>query len=138
MIEHKGTVISVTDRELVVEIINQATCIGCKAKSFCSLSGQNEKLISLPLKQNQKWNVGEEVVVELKASLGFKAVFLMYVLPLFFLLLPLFTLPYLGVSELLTGLSALMAPAIGYFFVWLFRRRIEKEYIFAAKKLNFA
>jgi len=138
MIEHKGTVISVLDQILVVEIINHATCAGCKAKSFCSLSEQNEKWISLPIKAGQTWRVGEEVMVELRSLLGFKAVFLMYLLPLLSLLLPLLTLPYLGVSELFTGLFSLTAPLLCYFFVWLFRHRIEKEYIFAAKKLNIA
>ena len=135
MIEHKGKVIGITEQNLYIEVVSESACAGCKAKSFCALSGQKEKIINLPHKEGQTWHTGEEVVVQLKSSLGFKAVLLMYVLPLLFLLLPLFTLPYFGVSELITGLSALLAPALCYFFVWLFRQRIEKEYIFAAKKL---
>ena len=137
MIEHKGTVVSVTDEHILVEVINQSACAGCKAKSFCSLSGQSEKIISIPNQPDTVWHTGEEVMVEIKESLGFKALFLMYILPLLFLLIPLLTLPHFGVSELFTGLSALFAPILCYFFVWLFRRRIEKEVIFAAKKLNF-
>ena len=136
MIAHKGTVISVSERNIVVEVISESACAGCKSKSFCSISGQSEKVISIPRLAGEKWSVGEEVMVVLQASLGYKAVFLMYGLPLVFLLFPLFTLPYFGASELITGVTALLAPLLCYFFVWLFRRRIEKEYIFAAKKLN--
>jgi sigma-E factor negative regulatory protein RseC len=137
MIEHKGRVVSVTEQEMVVEVVSPSTCAGCKAKSFCSLNGEGEKLIALPLKAGETWSVGEEVMVVLHTSLGLKAVLLTYIIPLIFMLIPLFTLPYFGVSELLTGIAAITSPLLYYFFVWLFRYRIEKEVIFAAKKLNF-
>ena len=133
-IEHKGTVVSVTDEQIVVEIINRSACAECKAKGLCSLSEQKEKRIEAAPLPGQSWSVGEEARVSLKTSLGFRAVFLMYVLPLMVLLAVLFTLHALGVSELLTGLAALAAPLVCYWVVWLFRDRIGREYVFVLEK----
>ncbi|MCL1973197.1 MAG: SoxR reducing system RseC family protein [Bacteroidetes bacterium] len=135
MIEHKGTVISVTDQEVLVEIPQQSACASCRARTLCSLSEQTEKRIALPLLPGQHWSVGAEVMVSLSTSLGFKAVFLMYVLPLLSLLAVLFTLSYFKVSELVTGLAALTAPLLCYGVVWLFRDRIGKRCVFVLQKV---
>ena len=137
-IQHKGIVVSVTDQQIVVEIINLSACAGCRAKALCSLSEQKEKQIAVAPLPGQSWRVGEEVVVSLKTSLGFRAVFLMYLLPLLVLLVVLFTLSSLGVSELVTGLAALVAPAFSYWAVWLFRDRIGRRYVFVLEKCIFA
>ena len=136
MIEHQGAIRSVSRYEVIVEIINSSSCSSCKAKSICSLSTRNVKQLSLPIQEGECWQVGEEVKVVLSTSLGLKAVFLIYILPLFLLLSVLFIFPYFNVSELFTGLSALLAPLFYYAIIWLFQSRIEKEVIFALKKLN--
>ena len=133
MIEHNATVVAVTDREVLVAMIHQSSCASCRAKTLCSMSEQKEELTSLPLLPGQKLHVGEEVIVSLRSSLGLKAVFLMYVLPLFALLAVLCTLSYFNVSELVTGLAALIAPLSCYFIVWLFRERIGKEYVLCCR-----
>ena len=136
MIEHRGKVISVTDREVLVEIVSRSACSDCKAKALCSLSEQKEKTITLPQEQRLLWHVGEEVLVGLRASLGLKAVLFAYIFPLMVLLATLFTLPYFHISEFYTGLTALMAPLFCYFLMWLFRGQIKKEVTFVLKKLN--
>jgi len=133
-IQHQGTVVSVTEQEVLVEIINRSACAGCRAKAVCSMSEQKEKHIAIAPLPGQSWGVGEEVLVTLRASLGFRAVLLMYVLPLIVLLVVLFTLNALGVPELVTGLAALAAPALCYWVVWLFRERIGREYVFVLEK----
>jgi len=137
-IQHKGTVISVTEQQVLVEIINRTACAGCRAKTLCSLSEQKEKQIAIASLPGQSWSIGEEVIVSLKTSLGFRAVLLMYLLPLLVLLTVLFTLSSLGVSELITGLAALVAPAFCYLVVWLFRDRIGRKYVFVLEKNIFA
>ena len=135
-IEHKGTVVAVTERQVSVEIINRSACEACNAKSLCSLSNQKEKTIWLPRILGQPWTPGEVVVVSLRSSMGLKAVLISYIIPLLALLAALFGLSYLGVSEWITGVVALGIPLLCYFVVWLLRDRIEKKYIFVLKKLN--
>ena len=127
MIEHKATVVLVSEQEVWVEIIQQSACASCRAKTLCSLSEQKEKRLALPRQAGQNWSVGEEVTVCLSTSLGLKAVFLMYVLPLIVLLAVLFSLSALGVSEWITGLAAFAAPLLCYGMVWLFRDRIGQK-----------
>jgi sigma-E factor negative regulatory protein RseC len=137
LITHTGKIVAIKEKTIAVEIVNISSCAGCRAKTFCSLSNQGEKLIEVPLHIGQPWEMGEEVEISLHSSLGFKAVFIIYVLPLLALLSVLFLMLFLGVSELITGLSALIAPLLCYFVVWLLRSQIEKEYIFAIEKKNF-
>ncbi|MDR2584977.1 MAG: SoxR reducing system RseC family protein [Prevotellaceae bacterium] len=136
-IEHKGTIASLDGSMASVEIVQTSSCAGCRAKTICSVSGQKEKLIRLSLPSGQSWAVGEEVVVSLRGSMGFKAVFLAYVVPLIALLSALFTLSSLGLPDWVTGLSAIAFSLFCYFLVWIFRDRIGKEYIFVLKKLQF-
>jgi len=133
-IQHQGTVVSVTEQEVLVEIINRSACAACRAKAVCSMSEQKEKHIAITPLPGQSWKVGEDAIVSLRTSLGFRAVFLMYVLPSIVLLAVLFTLSSFGLPELLTGLAALAAPALCYWVVWLFRERIGKNYVFVLEK----
>ena len=131
---HTGKVVSATGSEVWVEIVNQSACAHCRAKTLCSLSEQKEKQVSVPIKLGDCWSVGEEVEVSMRASLGYWAVFLMYVLPLIVLLIVLFSLNALGAPEWLTGLGALAAPLFCFGVVWLFRDRIGKQYTFVLQK----
>ena len=71
--------------------------------------------------------------VVLKASMGMKAVWLGYFLPLVVLLGVILGLVALGVAEVPAGLSGIGAVAVYYLLLWLFRDRLKKEYIFTIK-----
>ena len=133
-IAHKGRIVSIEGQVVGVEIVTASACDSCRAKTLCSMSDQKEKLLRLPLGAGQSWEMGEEVVVSLRGSLGLKAVLLVYIVPLLALLAALFGLSFAGVPDWITGLTALVVPLFCYFVVWLFRDRIEKEYIFVLNK----
>lgn len=65
--------------------------------------------------------------------MGHKAVWIAYAFPLLVLLAVLMTLTLLGAGELVSGLAAIAAVGLWYLGVWIFRRRLEKEYIFIIK-----
>ena len=77
--------------------------------------------------------VGDEVEVVLKKSMGYKAVFIAYGLHLVVLFAALMLLGALGVGELWAGLGALGAVAVCYFVLFLFRNKISKDYSFFLK-----
>ena len=62
-----------------------------------------------------------------------KAVMLSYVAPLIVLLAVIIALGALGAGELLSGLIGLGAVGLYYFLLWLFRKRIRREYVFTIK-----
>jgi sigma-E factor negative regulatory protein RseC len=66
--------------------------------------------------------------------MGFKAVWLSYVIPLAVLLAVLLLLVGAGVKEWLSGLLAIAATAVYYLLLWLFREKLSNEYIFYIKE----
>lgn len=69
----------------------------------------------------------------LKASMGMKAVWLAYFVPLLVLLGVILGLIALGVGEVPAGLSGIAAVGVYYFLLWLFRDRLRNEYVFTIK-----
>ena len=83
---HTGQVVSMTPQTTTVRIVSHSACSSCHAASLCGLSEYAEKAIEVPTSPSATYGVGDEVKVVLKASMGFKAVWLAYFLPLVVLL----------------------------------------------------
>ena len=77
--------------------------------------------------------MGDQVEVVLKASMGMKAVWLAYCIPLVVLLAVILGLMALGVAEVPAGLAGIAAVALYYLVLWLLRDRLKNEYIFTIK-----
>lgn len=133
-ISHRGRIVSITPEFTSVEIISESACSACHAKSLCSLSDSKAKLVEVPTSGWADWKVGDEVDVLLKASMGHKAVWLAYVVPLIVLVATLLILLETGAAEVVAGLSAIAAVAVYYLVIWLLRGWLRNEYIFNIKK----
>ena len=127
---HTGKVVSMTPTMTTVQIVSQSACSECHAAGLCGLSEYTEKAIEVPTRPSATYGVGDEVQVVLKASMGFKAVWIAYFLPLVVLLAVALGLIALGVPELVSGLAGLGAVALYYLVVWLLRDRLRNEYVF--------
>jgi len=84
----------------------------------------------VPTDPYASYGVGDEVQVVLKASMGMKAVWLAYVLPLFVLMAVILGLIALGVGEVVSGLAGLGAVGLYYLGLWLLRDRLRNDYVF--------
>jgi sigma-E factor negative regulatory protein RseC len=127
---HTGKVVSMTPKTTTVQIVSQSACSECHAAGLCGLSEYTEKAIEVPTSPSATYGVGDEVQVVLKASMGFKAVWIAYFLPLVVLLAVTIGLIALGVPEVVSGLAGLGAVALYYLVVWLLRDRLRNEYVF--------
>ena len=127
---HTGKVVSMTPQTTTVQIVSQSACSECHAAALCGLSEYTEKAIEVPTRPSATYGVGDEVQVVLRASMGFKAVWIAYFLPLVVLLAVALGLIALGVPELVSGLAGLGAVALYYLVVWLLRDRLRNEYVF--------
>ena len=134
-ISHRGRIVSVTPEQTVVQIVSESACAACHAKGLCSLGDATVKEISLPTRGWDNYAVGDEVNVVLRASMGHKAVWLAYVVPLLVLVAALLGTLAAGGSELVAGLVAIGAVALYYGIIWLLRGRLRKDYIFSIKTL---
>lgn len=133
-ISHKGRILSITPEFTSVEIISESACGSCHARSLCGLGDSKTKVVEVPTRGWDSYEVGDEVDVTLKASMGHKAVWLAYVLPLLVLVCALLVLTSAGVQELYAGLGGLGAVAVWYLLLWLFRSRLKNEYVFNINK----
>ena len=87
----------------------------------------------LPTDPYATYKVGDEVQVYTKMSMGFKAVWLSYVIPLAVLMTLILILTSSGVSEYVSALAAVGAVVLYYFVIWLFRNRLSTEFVFYIK-----
>ncbi len=133
VISHPGTIIDITPEFTTVKFTAPPACSSCHASGFCGASENEEKIIQIPTTLGN-WEIGQEVEVCLKRGMGFKAVWLSYVIPLAVLLAVLLLLVGAGVKEWLSGLLAIAATAVYYLILWLFREKLSNEYIFYIKE----
>lgn len=133
-ISHRGRIVEITPEFTTVEIVSESACASCHAKGLCSLGDIKTKIVQLPTSGWDNYSVGDEVDVVLKASMGHKAVWLAYVVPLIVMVAALLLLGGAGVSELFAGLGAIGAVAVYYFVIWLLRSRLANEYIFKIRR----
>lgn len=136
-ITHRGRVIEMTPEFTTVEIIVSSACSECHAKGLCGMSEDQQKLLSVPTDPYADHKVGDEVAVCTKKTMGLKAVWISYVIPLLVLMILILTLStFLGDSahrEVIAGLGALCGVAVYYLVVWLLRGKLQNEFVFYIK-----
>lgn len=133
-IQHAGVVVKV-DRGIVhVKIIQQSACSGCHAKSICNASESKEKIIEIE-DHTGAYHIGEHVSVWGQTSLGLRAVFLAFVIPLFILLVAIVAGTWLGYRETVTGLAGLLLLVPYYYILYRLRDKLRKQFVFRIEKL---
>ena len=129
-VAHTGKVVSMTPQLTRVSILSHSACVSCHAAGLCGMADAVEKTVDVPTDPRAGYGVGDEVQVVLKASMGMKAVWLAYFLPLLVLLAVALGLIALGVPEAASGLAAIGAVGLYYLGLWLLRGRLRNEYVF--------
>ena len=132
-IVHTGRILEITPDFTTVEIVVSSACASCHAKSLCGMSEEEEKIIMLPTDPYSQHKVGDEVQVCTKMSMGLKAVWISYVIPLAVLMILILSLSSVIESEALRALVAIGGVAVYYFIIWLFRDRLATEFVFYIK-----
>ena len=135
-ISHTGRVESITPETITVGIVSGSACSSCHAAALCGMSEFSKKSVSVPASLSDDYSVGEEVEVVLKASMGHKAVWIGYCIPLVVLLAGLLGALGAGLSEPGSGLAGLGAVALYYFVIWLLRDKLRNVYEFAIRKIK--
>lgn len=129
-IAHKGRIVEIDQDFTTVQILVSSACSSCHAKGLCGMSEEEEKVIMVPTDPYKVYKAGDEVAVHTKMTMGLKAVWISYVIPLAVLMILILSLHSVIGNDLLTGLSAIGGVALYYFCVWLFRERLQNEFVF--------
>ena len=132
-ITHTGKIIEITPDFTTVEIMVSSACASCHAKGLCGMSEEEEKVIMLPTDPYATYKVGDQVQVYTKMSMGLKAAWISYVIPLAVLMILILSLSDVIESEALRALAAIGGVGIYYFFIWLFRDKLANEFVFYIK-----
>ena len=132
-ITHAAKVIEMTHEFTTVEIQVSSACSECHAKGLCGMSEVQEKVISLPTDPYATYNVGDQVQLCTKMSMGMKAVWISYVIPLAILMILILSLSAVFESEAAAGLASVGGVALYYLVIWFFRSRLKNEFVFYIK-----
>lgn len=136
-IRHSGKILEITPDFTTVQIIVSSACSSCHAKAMCGMSEDEEKVIMVPTDPYSEYEVGDEVQVMTKMTMGLKAVWISYVIPLLVLMILILTLSALFegfvYKEIIAGLGALAGVGVYYLVVWLLRGKLRNEFVFYIK-----
>lgn len=129
-IAHTGRILEITPDFTTVQIVVSSACSACHAKGLCGMSEDEEKVIMVPTDPYAEHKAGDEVKVLTKMTMGLKAVWISYVIPLAILMILILSLSSVIGNELLVGLFSIGGVALYYFCIWLFRSRLQSEFVF--------
>ncbi len=135
-VAHKGRIKSVSDGKVTVEILSESACSACHAKGVCSMGESARKEVEVSVGNPEYYTVDQEVEVLLSSTLGHKAVWIAYVIPLIllvaFIMLPL----SMGASEGVSALCGAAVTAFYYMMLYLFRKHLGSKWEFKIRNIN--
>lgn len=135
MINHTGVVERIEGNLIFVRIVQQSACSGCHAKGMCSASESKDKVIEVP-DYTGTFQVNEEVLICGQSSLGLKAVWLAFVLPLVMVVVAIALGHQLGWAETTGGFCGLVTLAAYYGILYLLREKLKRRFVFTLRKLK--
>ena len=133
-VSHEGTILEITPEYTTVEIVAQSACAACHARGLCGVADEKRKIIMVPTDPYASYKVGDSVLVMLKKSMGMKAVWISYVIPLFILMILILSLSSVTVHEVYAGLAAIGGVALYYLVIYLFRDKLANDFVFYIKE----
>jgi sigma-E factor negative regulatory protein RseC len=135
LIEHKGRIDAIEGNRIRVHFVTMSACSNCHAKSVCTASDMESKEIEV-FDTSGAFHEGEEVRVQLRQSLGFKALFFGYVFPFILLLFALFTLSAIFKNEVVVGLASLGMLVPYYLIIYYRKNYFQKSFTFDLQKIS--
>lgn len=130
-LEHIGLVIDTKGGHLKIALIGSG-CSGCH-NSLCMLGSSKAKEIDLVSNENSL-HVGDEVLVKVNPTSGYKAVMLLYIFPFVLMMLALFFVANAGYSEGMAGLVSLFVLLPYFFIIYLFKKSLAGQCNFEVMK----
>jgi sigma-E factor negative regulatory protein RseC len=134
-IDQIGIVEEVREKSILVRFQSPPACGSCQAKFFCAPGSSDKNLIEISQK-TRGYSKGDSVKILISRSMGFRALFLGYLFPFLMVILVLATTQILGLNELASGLISLSVLFPYYLMLYLFREKVNKNFIFTIMKVN--
>jgi sigma-E factor negative regulatory protein RseC len=132
-IEHPGIISKIENGRIWVTIQPQSACGGCSSKSYCSMSEVAEKVVEVNAKMGKSYLAGEPVTISLQKSLGYRALFLGYLLPFLLVMVTLISLLSITENEAVSAIAAVLIPIPYYAVLYIRRDSIKTPFRFYLK-----
>lgn len=129
-IVHTGKIVDINPDFTTVEIMVSSACSECHAKGICGVSEMEEKVIMVPTDPYELRQVGDVVQVKTKMTMGFKAIWISYVIPLVILMILVLSLSIVVENEFLRGGIAIAGVGLYYLLIWLLRGKLANQFEF--------
>jgi positive regulator of sigma E activity len=133
-LQHNGLVTDFVNNKVKITLTEVSGCSACH-NSLCMLGESKAKQIEVPIK-DITYSLGDKVVVRIKPSSGYLALFLLYLVPFGLMIAAMFVLLNLNYSEGVAGLSALLILAPYYGVLYLTQKYFQKQCEFEVLSMN--
>ncbi len=128
VITHPGFVKELSSNSAKISIAVSTGCASCQVKGACNVGEMDEKLIEIPLSSGQTLSLGQQVVIEMKQSLGTWAVLFGYIFPFLVVLLSLIILTSMDIEEGIAGLISLGLLLPYYLALYALKGSMKKHF----------
>ena len=134
IIRHTGIVTSTSEHIAHVQITQTSACAACKARSMC-MSSESRQMSDVKCQMTEPLHVGDQVEVEVRERLAWKAILLAYILPFLVMMAAIAVLDFAtDWSEAIVGTLSLCGIALYYIGLSFFKDRLQKQFTFTARK----
>ena len=133
MIEHKGVIASISGNKLSIKILQESACSSCHAKGACMAADSKEKMVDIT-DFTGKYKINDSVIIEGKESMGYKAVFWAFVIPLLILVLTIVLATSVWkLGEMEAAITSIITLAPYYVILYLLRNKMANSFKFTIK-----
>ncbi len=122
--EHTGLVTDSQNGRIRISLVGSG-CSACH-KSLCMLGDSKAKEVEIPAR-DYGFKSGDEVIVKINPSSGYKAVALLYLVPFVLMIISLAGMTQLGYHESLAGLTSLLILVPYYGFIYLLKNTLRSQ-----------
>ncbi len=134
-INHPGIIEKIEKNRMWVVIQPQSACGNCHSKSYCGMAEVAEKVVEVQsFRTDKSYEPGQRVTISLKKSLGYRALFLGYLLPFLILLSTLIIMLGLTANEGLSAIVSLLLMVPYYSILYIKRDLIKSSFRFFIKE----
>ncbi len=129
-IKHVGVVEAVDGECVRVRIVQSSACAACKAAKQCQASESKEKTVDVFTGNSNIFKTGQKVTVMASYGVGWYAVTLGMIIPMFLLIAVLASMTLAGCGEMQSALASLASLIPYYLILYIFRKQINRKVTF--------
>ncbi len=132
----RARVQSISGGKIVVTVMQASACMGCHAAGSCSVLDKKPRSMEVNMPSGGQFQLGEEVMLKGAYSIGRRAIFAVFIVPLILLLAAAFiALSALEWSEPNAIFLSLGVIVVYYLLLIPFRGYFEKKLSFTIEKI---